>query len=222
MRTTLLGHSQQHDAHHQPRRRASRVLVGAALALGLGLSTAACGSDSPSKSSAIDSQTETRGESQGDGEHDQDDVTFAQDMLLHHAQAIEMVDMTEGRDLDPEVRALAAQIETAQGPEIDTFTRWLDAWGEDVPDASDDHAGHSMGGDMAGMMTAEDMSALESASDAEFQDMWLSMMIEHHEGAVEMAQTQVDAGEYQPAIDLAESIATSQSSEIETMRDLLS
>lgn len=219
MRTTL----DHHRLARQPRHRLSRAVMGTALALTLGLSTAACGSDSddsPSSSAAADSQTETQ------GDHNEVDVTFAQNMLLHHAQAIEMVGMTEGRDLDPEVEDLAGQIEAAQGPEIDTFTQWLDTWGEDVPDASDDHAGHSMGGDMeggmAGMMTAEDMSALESASDAEFQDMWLSMMIEHHEGAVEMARTQIEAGEYEPALDLARSIATSQTAEIDTMEKLLS
>lgn len=219
MRTTL-----HHHLHAgRPRHRLSRAAMGTALALTLGLSAAACGSDSndsPSSSATAESQTETQ------GEHNQVDVTFAQNMLLHHAQAIEMVDMTEGRDLDPEVQDLAGQIEAAQGPEIDTFTQWLDTWGEDVPDASDEHAGHSMGGDMeegmAGMMTAEDISALESASDAEFQDMWLSMMIEHHEGAVEMAQTQIEAGEYPPAIDLADTIATSQAAEIDTMEKLLS
>lgn len=219
MRTTL----HNHLLARQPGRRLSRAVMGTALALTLGLSSAACGSDSDdsqSSSATAESQTETQ------GEHNKADVTFAQNMLLHHAQAIEMVDMTKDRDLDPEVQDLAGQIEAAQGPEIDTFTQWLDTWGEDAPEASDNDAGHSMGGDMeggmAGMMTAEDMSALESASDAEFQDMWLSMMIEHHEGAVEMARTQIEAGEYQPAIDLADTIATSQTTEIDTMKNLLS
>ena len=71
------------------------------------------------------------------------------------------------------------------------------------------------------MMTAEDMDALENASDAEFQDMWLDMMIEHHEGAIEMAQTEQEEGQFKDAVDLAGQIIDAQKQEIETMKDLL-
>jgi uncharacterized protein (DUF305 family) len=74
---------------------------------------------------------------------------------------------------------------------------------------------------MPGMMTADDMAALEDATGAEFQAMWLEMMIEHHEGAVEMAQTQQADGQYKPAVDLAGEIITAQNKEIEAMQDLL-
>ena len=74
---------------------------------------------------------------------------------------------------------------------------------------------------MPGMMTADDMDALENASDAEFQDMWLEMMVEHHEGAVEMAETEQEDGQYTPAVDLAGQIIDAQTQEIETMQGLL-
>jgi uncharacterized protein (DUF305 family) len=74
---------------------------------------------------------------------------------------------------------------------------------------------------MPGMMSAEEMDALENASDAEFRDMWLEMMIEHHEGAVEMSETEQDEGRFKPAVDLAGTIIESQTEEIDTMEKLL-
>jgi uncharacterized protein (DUF305 family) len=74
---------------------------------------------------------------------------------------------------------------------------------------------------MPGMMSAEDMAHLRNASDAEFQDMWLQMMIEHHEGAIEMARVEAADGTYPGAISLARSITTSQAAEIEQIKQLL-
>ncbi|CAN5484363.1 DUF305 domain-containing protein [soil metagenome] len=175
------------------------------------LSLTACGGDDTStEPSAV--QTADNGEVFNGA-----DVTFATDMLPHHAQALEMVDLTEGRTLDPAVQALADAIRGAQAPEIDTMTGWLTSWGEEVPDTS---AG--MGDmDMTGMMSSEDMTALADASDAEFEDMWLTMMVEHHTGAVEMAKVEQTDGEFTDAIALAESIETSQEAEIATMKELL-
>ena len=167
-------------------------------------------------------------------EHNAADVQFASDMLQHHAQALSMVDLTQGRPLDPEVEQLAEAIREAQGPEIETFTDWLTEWDEEVPATMRDHAhaGHGGGdvsesmedvehGDMPGMMSAEDMQALEEASDAEFQARWLEMMVEHHDGAIEMAEAEKAEGRYQPAVHLAEHIADSQADEVETMQRLL-
>ncbi|TQL68090.1 uncharacterized protein (DUF305 family) [Nocardioides albertanoniae] len=171
-------------------------------------------------------------------EHNAADVAFATDMIPHHAQAMSMVDLTRGRDLDPEVQKLADAISAAQSPEIETMSRWLQEWGEDVPSTMRDHVnggheGHSddegsmsdsmgdMDHDMPGMMSADDMDALEDASDAEFGDMWLEMMVEHHEGAIEMAETEQNEGRFKPAVELAGSIIESQSSEIDTMEKLL-
>jgi uncharacterized protein (DUF305 family) len=79
-----------------------------------------------------------------------------------------------------------------------------------------------MDSDVPGMMTTEDMEALQNASDEEFQDMWLEMMIEHHQGAIEMAKTEQADGQFEPAVELAADIEQGQKGEVETMQGLLS
>jgi uncharacterized protein (DUF305 family) len=158
------------------------------------------------------------------------DVDFASDMIQHHAQALEMVDLTMGRRLDPEVTRLADQIRAAQTPEIETMVDWLQAWGQRVPPTSRDHAnahaeGHGqqpeMDADMPGMMSAEQMSGLEKASGASFQAMWLQMMIDHHQGAISMAQKEVEDGENAKAVALARDIISAQKKEIGEMKAML-
>lgn len=78
-----------------------------------------------------------------------------------------------------------------------------------------------MNADMPGMMSAERMAALQKASGREFQSMWLEMMIEHHEGAVEMARTEVEDGENAKAVAMAKDIIGAQKKEVSTMQDLL-
>ena len=206
-------------------RTLTRALGATTLALTLALSATACGNEDDGSSTTATETSET--------EHNDADVAFASEMLQHHAQALSMVDLTMERPLDPEVTDLAERIRAAQAPEIETFTDWLTEWDEEIPETMRDHsnAGHDdgdmgdsmegMDADMPGMMSAEDMNALQDAPDDEFQTMWLEMMVEHHKGAVEMAQAQVDDGQYQPAIDLAEDIVASQTAEIETMEGLL-
>jgi len=155
--------------------------------------------------------------------HNEADVTFAQEMIPHHQQAIEMADLAESRAESQEVKDLAADIEAAQGPEIETLTGWLESWGEDVPDegmSGMDH-GDMSSDDMGGMMTEDEMADLEAASGAEFDQMFLTMMIEHHEGAIEMAKTEQSEGEFPEAVDMAKEIETTQAEEIQTMQDLL-
>jgi uncharacterized protein (DUF305 family) len=158
------------------------------------------------------------------------DVDFASDMIQHHAQALQMVDLTLGRKLDAEVVTLTEEIRTAQAPEIEKMADWLEDWDQPVPETSRDHAnahaqehGESveMDTDMPGMLSAKELETLESASGPEFQTMWLEMMIEHHEGAVEMAEAQVEEGSNAKAVALAEDIISTQEREISTMQDLL-
>ena len=203
--------------------RTTRALGALTLTAAMALTAAACGNDDASTASSSEVSTT---------KHNDADVEFASNMLQHHAQALSMVDLTQGRTLDPEVQQLAEQIRDAQAPEIETFTDWLTDWDEEVPETVRDHsnAGHDMDdmGDsmndenMPGMMTSDDMGALEDASDAEFQTMWLEMMVEHHEGAIEMAETETSDGQYKDAVDLAGDIVESQSAEIEKMEGLLS
>lgn len=173
------------------------------------------------------------GTSEGSGsgqDHNAADVTFASDMIQHHAGALQMVDMTMGRDLDPEVATLADDIRAAQAPEIEQMTEWLEKWGEEVPATVRDHAnahggmgngGMDMGSDMPGMASAAELKALDKADGAQFQDMWLKMMIAHHEGAIQMAETELADGQYQPALALAKRIKSSQQAEIDQMKQML-
>lgn len=194
----------------------TKTLSVLASVVALGLTLTACGGGSPDSPSTSTSTP-----------HNEQDVAFAQDMIPHHAQAVEMADLAADRSESKEVMDLAADISAAQGPEIDTMTSWLESWGEDVPETSDDMGGMSgmdMGDDsggMPGMMSSEDMDALASASGAEFDRMFLTMMVAHHEGAISMAQTEQAEGEFPDAITLAETIEETQSSEITTMRELL-
>jgi uncharacterized protein (DUF305 family) len=155
--------------------------------------------------------------------HNDADVAFAQQMIPHHEQAIDMAKAAEKRAETQEVKDLAAAIEAAQDPEIETMTGWLESWGEDAPDGgmSDMDHGAMSSDDMTGMMADEDMTALENATGVEFDQMFLTMMIEHHEGAIEMARTEQADGEFADAKALAEDIETAQTEEIQTMQGLL-
>ena len=145
-----------------------------------GALTAACGGEEPAGDASEASAPESR--------HNQADVGFAQDMLVHHAQALDMVELTDGRPLEPDVRRLASDIEAAQAPEIETFTDWLEMWDERVPHAGMDGMDGMQGTedmegsdhDMPGMMTSGQMDRLTEVSDEEFQSAWLELMIEHH------------------------------------------
>jgi uncharacterized protein (DUF305 family) len=157
------------------------------------------------------------------------DVTFAQRMIPHHEQAIEMAQMAQGRANSDEVLELAADIETAQGPEIDTLQGWLEAWGEEVPsgemdgmdhgDMAEDDSGDSMSGMM--VLDQDEMNDLMASSGTDWDRMFLKMMIEHHEGAVEMAQGEVDQGESPDAVAMARKIISDQQAEITQMQELL-
>ena len=151
--------------------------------------------------------------------HNDADVTFAKEMIPHHQQAIEMAELAASRAESDDVKDLAADIEAAQGPEIETMTGWLESWGEDAPDegmSGMDH-GDMSSEDMGGMMTEDEMTELEATSGPDFDRMFLTMMIEHHEGAIEMAKTQQSEGEFPEAVAMAEDIETTQAEEIQTM-----
>lgn len=167
------------------------------------------------------------GEPGDDTDHNEADVTFATQMIPHHAQALVMTDIALERQLDQDLAILVDDIRTAQAPEIELMADWLQEWGEPVPETMRDHAhgGHDEDSgempEMSGMMTEEQLAELEDASPAEFEELWLTMMIEHHEGAVQMAETEIEEGSYQPALELAGEIASSQTQEIERMQAML-
>ncbi|NHU49195.1 DUF305 domain-containing protein [Rhodococcus sp. A14] len=159
------------------------------------------------------------------------DVMFLQMMYPHHAQAVEMANMALGRTTNPQVLDLAKNIAAAQGPEMDQMTALLAQRGMAVPstDAGSgmsgmNHGGTSGmadGGGMSGMMTPEQMSGLAGKSGADFDTAWLNMMIAHHTGAIEMAQTELADGENADAKQMATAIVGAQQAEITTMTALL-
>lgn len=142
------------------------------------------------------------------------DMQFTMMMIPHHEQAVEMADMILAKDgIDERVLTLAEQIKAAQGPEIELMESWLDEWGTPMGDMD--------GMDHGGMMSDTDMQALEDATGAEASRLFLEQMIVHHEGAIEMAQDEVDNGQNPDVITLAENIIASQTTEIATMEDIL-
>lgn len=146
------------------------------------------------------------------------DVMFVQMMIPHHAQAIEMSDTILAKDgVDADVRELAENIKAAQQPEIDTMEGWLTAWGAEMPGAG----GMAGMGHDDGMMSDDDMSALAAASGADASRLFLEQMIVHHEGAIDMAQDELDSGTSPDVRELAEAIIVAQTAEIATMRAML-
>ncbi len=217
------------DPHHLrvPGRRAPPASIGRvptrriAAALGviaLAVTAAACGEDKPA-AEPVAIRTADDGTVFNDA-----DVAFATAMIPHHAEAVQMVVLADGRPLAPEVEALAQQIRDTQVAEVEQMTDWLTDWGEEVPETSLDHvnAGHDSDGlDDHGGSHDDAMSALAEASDAEFEELWLEAMIEHHEGAVTMAGTEQEDGANDDVVALAAAIVDSQQDEIEEMRSLL-
>lgn len=144
------------------------------------------------------------------------DIMFATMMKEHHAQAIDMSDVLLSKDgVDERVVSLAEEIKAAQEPEIEKMDQWLADWGAED---SSDMEGMDHG---SGMMSEEDMQALEDATGADAGSLFLEQMIEHHEGAVGMAQDEVDNGQNSDAIALAETIIATQTDEIATMKEIL-
>jgi uncharacterized protein (DUF305 family) len=151
--------------------------------------------------------------SQPDAGFNDADVAFAMNMIAHHQQAIEMADMVLAKDgVDERVLELAAGIKDAQAPEIETMTAWLEAWGQ-----SADMGGMNHGG----MMTDDDMAALEAAAGPEASTLFLEQMTVHHQGAIDMAESEVADGKNPDATALAAAIISDQTAEIATMQELL-
>lgn len=184
---------------------------------------AGCGDDSTPTTSGQETGQPTPTASVAPGmEHNEADITFAQGMIPHHQQAIAMADLATTRAATPAVKDLAAKIKAAQGPEIEEMTNWLTDWGATVPQTG--MPGHDMGSGataMPGMMSDQDMTALDTAAGADFDRMFLQMMIIHHQGAVQMAQTEQQQGRNPGAKALAQQIETDQNAEIQQMQTML-
>lgn len=195
------------------------VIAGTAIAVSLTL--AACSGGESTTPSAAPTSAASTAPAAGDTSetHNDADTMFAQMMIVHHEGAIEMADLAVEQAESEEVRSLAEGISAAQGPEIEQMNAWLTAWGEEpTPMAGMDHGGM----DMNGMSQEEAMADLEGLSGADFDRQFLELMVAHHEGAVEMAQTELQDGENPQALALAEQIVADQEAEIAEMQQMLS
>ena len=147
-------------------------------------------------------------------DHNDADVTFAQSMIPHHTQAVEMAQLVMDKGSSAEVKALGERIKAAQSPEIEQMRGWLTAWG-----APETMAGMDMGGQ--GMMSKTEMASFSALSGAALDRKFLETMTAHHEGAITMANVEQTTGKDTAAIALANSIVTSQEAEIKEMKALL-
>lgn len=231
-----LGH---HDACARSRKEHTlmnkKTLAAGVTALAVVFTAAACSdSDTGTTAATSTSPASASTPTEQTAAHNDADVMFAQMMIPHHSQAIEMSDMILAKDNIPaEVSALAEQIKAAQGPEIDQLESWLDQWGaptsmpdgaHDMPSMDEDMGMDGMSDGMSGMdgmMSDEDMQALSDAQGTDAARLFLKQMITHHEGAVEMARTEIAEGQFPEAVVMARSIVETQQQEIETMRQLL-
>ncbi len=145
-------------------------------------------------------------------EYSGDDIMFAQMMIPHHQQAIEMSDLALKNSKNPQVLKLAEQIKAAQAPEISQMKSWLASVGQSL---MGDHGMH-----MDGMLSDDDIEQLRQSSGITFDKLFLAGMIAHHEGALSMV-SMIEDSENEEAKTLAKNIKMSQSAEIELMKKYL-
>jgi uncharacterized protein (DUF305 family) len=151
--------------------------------------------------------------------HNADDVLFAQSMMPHHQQAIDLAAMVPDRSTNPEMLTLAATIAGQQQPEIATMKALLMQW--DVnPDEMSHPSGHA-GMAMAGMVDDATMVKLDSLKGADFDILWLQSMITHHQGAIEMAKAEIADGKNVDMTTLARNMIAAQQAEIDQMKLML-
>lgn len=196
----------------------NKALTISATALAAVIALAGCSTGSGSGGSSMPGMDHSSGQAMpGAGaaaDHNAPDTMFAQGMIPHHAQAVQMSEMMLKKPgIDAKVTALAGRIKAAQGPEIDRMTGWLRDWNE----STQMPGGHAM----SGMLGDDELKKLDAATGTEAAKLFLTQMIAHHEGAVEMANAEVRGGKNPEAIKLAKDVAASQTDEIKEMKDLL-
>ncbi|MGW2631084.1 DUF305 domain-containing protein [Streptomyces chattanoogensis] len=195
-----------------------RLAVVGAMAAGA-LALAACGNDGDSdKGHHMPSS-----ESSAKGAFNDADVKFAQMMIPHHQQAVEMAKLSGSRAADKEIKELSAAIERAQGPEIKTLQGWLKAWGKpESMDHSMPGMHHGSGGSgMSGIMSEKDMADLKASTGTAYDKKFAAMMTEHHNGAISMARDEQKNGRNTGAKKLAGAIIKGQTTEVGKFREIL-
>src|SRR5215216_808653 len=144
------------------------------------------------------------------------DVTFTQNMIPHHQQAIEMAQLVDSHTDRPELRKLADSIQSSQRQEITQLQGWLRSWGKPMT-PSEGHGGHG-DTEMPGMMSEADMRRLMAATGTEFDLAFVEMMATHHQGAIAMANTERKDGSLPEVTRLAEQIIDTQQGEIQQLQ----
>ncbi|OPX08219.1 DUF305 domain-containing protein [Mycobacterium sp. AT1] len=193
-----------------------KTLIALLAAVATALFVSAC--TSPSSTSSDGHTDHTHGsESSAAAPNNAADVAFVSGMIPHHEQAVEMSALVPQRSTNPEVIKLAADISAAQEPEIQTMKAFLVQWNAGEGSG---HEGHDMGA-MTGMVDDDSMAKLETLKGAEFDKLWLTSMIGHHEGAVTMANTEIADGANADAKALASQIVTAQEAEIAQMKKMV-
>ncbi|MET8042803.1 DUF305 domain-containing protein [Micromonospora sp. NPDC005215] len=151
----------------------------------------------------------------GPAPHNSLDVLFVRMMIPHHAQALAMAELAGDRAADPDIRALAERIRASQGPEMGMMRGWLQTRGLPAEAEGHDH------GTMRGMQSPEAMRQLAASRGTDFDRLFVRMMTEHHEGAIEMATNLLTVGSDLTLNEFATSVATEQTVEIDRMREVL-
>jgi uncharacterized protein (DUF305 family) len=147
--------------------------------------------------------------SPSNSEYSSDDIAFAEQMIPHHEQAIEMSEIALLNTTNPDVLQLAQEIKDAQSPEIELMKSWTGV-------KASTHAGHLMDG----MLSQSELSDLRQANGKEFDRLFLQGMIKHHQGAIEMAQ-EVATSKNKDVANLSAVLIAAQKLEIDTMNELL-
>ena len=161
-----------------------------------------------------DSSAKGMNNSQSASDLEMNEYMFAEMMIPHHQQAVDMSDLALKKSTNPKILDLAQRIKSAQSSEIIQMQSWLG--GKEANSMMSDHSGHSMGG----MLTEEEFSKLESSSGVTFDTLFLEGMIVHHEGAIDMAQMIKDTTT-QEVNEFGLNVVEVQSEEIREMKEIL-
>jgi uncharacterized protein (DUF305 family) len=192
----------------RPLRRHRAVLAGPAVGLALVLS--ACGGESDTAAQAGAGTGSAAATSYSEG-----DVMFAQQMIPHHQQVVELAELAATKASDPELRAFAAQLQASESKVVGELTGMLTGWGK--PTAMEDMS-HQ---EMPGMASEQDMSSLASLSGAGFDRRFTQMMITHHIGASQLTMTEQQTGSSTQAKAIAAQLLQTQTEQVTQLQTIL-
>ncbi|AFM14985.1 hypothetical protein Mycch_0159 [Mycolicibacterium chubuense NBB4] len=180
---------------------------------------AACGGPESSTGNDRSSQSDTPVITGQPAGYNAEDVAFAGNMVAHHQQAVDMAALVPERSTDPDLVALASRITAAQQAEINTLNVFLVQWKENPEAGTGGRGGH--GQPMQGMVDDATMAKLKSLRGTQFDTLWLQSMINHHQGAIEMAEAEIANGANVDAVSMAKAMVTTQENEIGQMKKML-